>query len=85
MSVEDAISVMANHVNHVENHVEELGNGGEVMHVPPGEDISERLPSVTGGQGNDTCSEDNGDSELLARSKFMYDHVLPVCRVSHTF
>ena len=54
MSVEDALSVMA-------NHVEELGNGGNVMHVPPGEDISERLPSVTG--GNDACSEEAGESE----------------------
>ena len=38
------------------NHVEELGSGGEVMHVPPGEDISERLPLVTAISA--TCNDD---------------------------
>ena len=34
------------------NHLEEMGNGGEMMHVPPDEDISEHLPSVTGSQSS---------------------------------
>ncbi len=56
--LEDAISVMA-------NHVEEMGNGGEIMQVPPGEDISERLTLVTALSGRrrskDITGNDSGD------------------------
>lgn len=51
--LDEAIKVMASHV--VELH----DNGGEVMHVPPGEDISERLVPVTA----DTQGSDNGITE----------------------
>lgn len=56
VDVEDALSVMA-------NHVEEMGSGaeGQVMHVPPIEDISERLPSVTGSQSPQDQSNRNDD------------------------
>ncbi len=54
--MEDALSVMANHAG------EEMGNGGDqVMHVPPIEDISERLPSVTGTQSPQDLSNMNDD------------------------
>jgi hypothetical protein len=48
--LEDALSVMA-------SHVKVLGNDGDVIDVPPGEDISERLPSVTGGNDSDETRE----------------------------
>ena len=57
--LEDALSVMA-------NHVDVLDNGGDVMDVPPGEDISERLPSVTG--TNDMHNEEAGESESCDQS-----------------
>ena len=55
VSVEEALSVMA-------NHVEEMGNGGEMMHVPPDEDISEHLPSVTGAQSSPQEHSNNRNS-----------------------
>ena len=54
------------------NQVEELGSSGEIMQVPPGEDISERLPLVTavsGGHGNDADSKECRDGELIFMPK----------------
>ena len=56
--LDEAIKVMASHV--VELH----DNGGEVMHVPPGEDISERLVPVTAdNQPGDTGINEAGDGK----------------------
>ena len=59
--LDEAIKVMASHV--VELH----DNGGEVIHVPPGEDISERLVPVTAdGQGSNSNIEESGEGKNLA-------------------